>query len=353
MTSSEDSTIADIRSAIEILGLQRDFKEVKGVITNIRTGSTITFKGIRSAGSQTAKLKSLSGITTLVIEEAEEVESFEEFSKVDESIRIKGKPLKVVLLYNPTSSISSWIHDHWFVDGRPNPHRFDDTVFLHSTYLDNLENLAPSTVKTYERYKVSNPIYYRNTILAEWTLEAEGRIYGGWGEYPHFHEVGDVWYGLDFGYGGKDKTACVKINFFEDVYYVSEVFSQEKLSIRQTLTLMRKNSIPFNAKIFADSAMPLLISEIRTGGFCNIRAASKGDVKAGIKKVQNKDIVYVGDNTTQLYASYMTFRRDKDDKLPHEPDELAALRYGINSRRPIDKSKKVPPRRVRKKKGFI
>ena len=57
MTSAEDSTIADIRMAIEMLGVENDFKEIKGVITNIRTGSTITFKGIRSSGSQTGKVK--------------------------------------------------------------------------------------------------------------------------------------------------------------------------------------------------------------------------------------------------------------------------------------------------------
>ena len=91
MSSSEDSTIADVTNAIEIMGKSSDFRYKAGLFTNIRTGSTISFKGIRSSGSQSAKLKSLSGITTLVIEEAEEIESFEEFSKVDESIRTKGK----------------------------------------------------------------------------------------------------------------------------------------------------------------------------------------------------------------------------------------------------------------------
>jgi len=72
MTTSEDSTISDVRSAIEILGVEKDFLERKGTIYNRVTGAKIMFKGIRSAGTQTAKLKSLSGITTLIIEEAEE-----------------------------------------------------------------------------------------------------------------------------------------------------------------------------------------------------------------------------------------------------------------------------------------
>lgn len=354
MSSSEDSTIADVRAAIEILGVEADFRESGGVITNITTGATISFKGIRSSGSGTAKLKSLSGITTLVVEEAEEVESFEEFSKVDESIRIKGKPLKVILIYNPSSALSSWIHKEWFKEGIPKIERLVDTVFVHSTFLDNIENLNESVVKRYRDLEKSNPTYYINTILAEWTLEASGRIYAGWGLYDSFENDGDTWYGMDFGYGGKDKTSLIKIVFFEGVYYCSEVFSESGLSIKKTLRLLREHRVPFNARIYADSAMPLLITEIFEGGFTGIRKCSKGNVEAGIKKVQDKDIVLVGDDKTGLYYAYMTFRRDKKGKLPHEPDELAALRYGINSRKPVTSGKNVTPasRRIRRKKGY-
>lgn len=355
MTSSDDSVIADVKQAISLIGADSDFRYVRGTITNIRTGSTISFKGIRSSGSATAKLKSLSGITTLVVEEAEEVESFEEFSKVDESIRIQGKPLKVILLYNPTSAMSSWIHKEWFIDGQPNPDRLKDTIYMHSTYLDNSENLNPSVVRRYEDLKESNPIYYRNTILAEWTLETAGRIYAGWGHWEELEEEGDTWYGLDFGYGGKDRTSCIKVTFIDDVYYVQQVFSEAKLSIRKTLTKMREGGIPFNAKIYADSAMPLLIDEIRRGGYTSVRKATKGNVEAGIKKVQNKDITYIGDTESHLYFAYMTFSRDKNGKLPHEPDELAAMRYAINSKTPIKNFKKDPLRRARRKKkrGFL
>lgn len=358
MASSEDSTISDIRQAIEILGVGADFKEANGTITNIRTGATISFKGIRSSGSGTAKLKSLSGITTLVVEEAEEVESFEEFSKVDESIRIKGKPLKVILVYNPSSAVSSWIHKEWFKNGVPNPARYNDTVYMHSTYLDNIENLNESVVQRYEDLKETNPIYYVNTILAEWTLETSGRVYAGWQTFPMFKNIGDTWYGLDFGYGGKDKTSLVKIVFFEGTYYVTEVFSVANLRIKDMLRLMRQNGVPFTARIYADSAMPLLITETREGGYTNIRKATKGNQEAGIKKVQDKDIVLIGDydpeKPTGIYYEYMTWARDKKGQLPHEPDVLASLRYGINSHKPAQTATKYAPRRIKRKvKGFI
>ena len=350
MASSDDSVVADIKMAMEVLGVAQDFREKGTTITNIRTGATIAFKGIRSSGTATAKLKSLSGITTLVVEEAEEVESFEEFSKVDESIRVKGKPLKVILIYNPTSALKSWIHKEWYTDGRPKVERYQDTEYMHSTFMDNEDNLNPSVVKRYKDLEQTNPTYFKNTILAEWTLETVGRLYAGWGMYPELEEVGDTWYGIDFGYGGKDRTACIKITWIDDVYYVEEMFSEAKLSIRKTLSMMRKAEIPFNAKIYADSAMPLLIDELRRGGFRTVRKATKGNVEAGIKKVQDKDIVIIGDDKSHLYYAYMTFSRDKNSKLPHEPDELAALRYGINSRRPLANPGKAKPVKARRNK---
>lgn len=355
MTTSEDSTIADVRAAIEKMGVEAHFRESKGVIVNITTGSTITFKGIRSAGSQSAKLKSLSGITTLVIEEAEETESFDEFSKIDESIRIVGKPLKVILVYNPTSSMSSWIHKEWFKSGIPKAERLDDTIYIHTTYKDNLKNLNAKLIERWESLRETNPVYYRNTILAEWTLEAQDRIYAGWGHYNLLEEEGDVWYGLDFGYGGKDKTSCIKITYIDEVYYVEQMFSEPKLNMRTVLSRMRRCQIPYNAPIYADSAMPLLIEEIRSGGYASIRKAKKGDVDAGIKKIQNKNIVIVGDLETtnkELYYSYLTFSWDDKGKRPHEPDELAALRYGINSKRPVKNPSKNGALAIQRRGGY-
>lgn len=297
MVSIEDSSFADVKLAIKMLGMEADFGLKKQTLVHRRTGNTISFKGIRSSGNASAKLKSLSGITTLIIEEAEEVESFEEFSKVDESIRVVGIPLKIILVYNPTSAISSWIHKEWFKEGLPKDDRNEyDTCYMHSTYLDNIENLAPSVVQRYNDLAISDPIYYKNTILAEWTLETSGRVYAGWNLYPQFNEVGEIWYGLDFGYGGKDSTSLIEINHFEGTYYVKEIFSQAKLGIGETIDLMKRKGIPKNALIFADYAVPILLDEIRIGGFSGIRKCIKGDVKAAIKKVQDKKVCIVGES---------------------------------------------------------
>ena len=352
MTSMEDSSIEDIRTAIKDLGLSNDFRENKGKIINRVTGSTVTFKGIRSSGAATANLKSLSGITTVVFEEAEEIKSFEEFSMIDEGIRKKGVPLKIIMLYNPGSALSSWIHKEWFKNGKVNEERLDDTVFIHSTYLDNLENLNPKKVASYERYKKTNPVYYKNTILAEWTLDAQERVYADWDLIPVLDQEGDTWYGLDFSYYGKDHTACVKVTWIDGVYYAEEMFSESKQLITDTVRAMRDAGIPKNAKIFADSAMPLLIEEIKRKGYSGIKKCRKGRVEAEVKKVQDMDIRIVGNESSNLFYHNKTWQRTNGKIKDHEPDLFAALRYAVNSKKPV-KPAKAKKRPAKRKKGFI
>ena len=355
MNSMEDSSYKDIMDAIEFLGKERDFKVVKNRIINKLTGSIISFKGIRSTTG--AKLKSLSGFTTLVIEEAMEVESFEEFSKIDEGIRVKGKPLKIILLYNPGVALGAWIHDEWFIDGKPNPKAFEDTVFMHSTFLDNEENLNPSVVQRYKDLKLKRPKYYVNTILAEWTLDSEGRVYDGWDIYPGMEDKPEFTvYGLDFGYGGVDSTSLIKVDYFEGTWYLTEIFSKPKIRMGEVVALMKQNNVPLDARIYADYAVPLFLTEIRLGGYKGIRKCKKGKVTEKVKIMQDKKIVIIDENkSSQLYYGYITWSVNEKGKLPHEPDSLAAARYGILSCNPRTDKRSLgrAPKRITRRKGYL
>ena len=355
MNSMEDSSYKDIMDAIEFMGKEKDFKVVKNRIINKLTGSIISFKGIRSTTG--AKLKSLSGFTTLIIEEAMEVESFEEFSKIDEGIRVKGKPLKVILLYNPGVALGAWIHDEWFVDGKPNPQAFEDTVFMHSTFLDNEDNLNPSVVQRYKDLELKRPKYYVNTILAEWTLDSEGRVYDGWDIYPGMEDKPEFTvYGLDFGYGGVDSTSLIKVDYFEGTWYLTEVFSKPKIRMGEVVALMKQNNVPLDARIYADYAVPLFLTEIRLGGYKGIRKCKKGKVTEKVKIMQDKKIVIIDENkSSQLYYGYITWSVNEKGKLPHEPDSLAAARYGILSCNPRTDKRSLgrAPKRITRSKGYL
>ena len=355
MVSIEDSSYKDIMDAIDFLDKGKDFKVIKNRIINKVTGAIISFKGIRSTSG--AKLKSLSGFTTLVIEEAMEVESFEEFSKIDEGIRVKGKPLKIIFLYNPGIALGSWLHEEWFVNGEPNPEALSDTVFMHSTFLDNEENLNPSVVQRYKDLELKRPKYYINTILAKWTLDGEGRVYEGWDIYNEMDNTPELTvYGLDFGYGGKDSTSLIKVDLFEGTWFLTQVFSKPGMRMGEVVAKMKQCGVPLNARIYADYAVPLFLTEIRLGGYNGIRKCKKGKVAEKIGVMQGKKIVIIDEEkNSELYFSYITFSKDSNGKLPHEPDTLAASRYGILSCNPRLDKRQIGrgPKRFTGSKGYL
>ena len=84
MTSAELSIIPEFKEKIELLNLVDVFDINRKEITNTVTDSKIIFRGIKtSSGNQTANLKSLQGISTWVLDEAEEMVDENEFDTID------------------------------------------------------------------------------------------------------------------------------------------------------------------------------------------------------------------------------------------------------------------------------
>ena len=104
LTSAHVSIIPEFIDKIDTANLRGDFHITKDEIINLKTGSKILFKGIKtSSGTQTANLKSLAGVTTWVLDEAEELQDEEIFDKIDFSIRVKGMQNRVILILNPST----------------------------------------------------------------------------------------------------------------------------------------------------------------------------------------------------------------------------------------------------------
>jgi PBSX family phage terminase large subunit len=116
LTSANVSIIPEFIDKIESADLTNDFYITKDEIVNLRTGSKILFKGIKtSSGTQTANLKSLAGVTTWVLDEAEELTDEETFEKIDFSIRTKGIQNRVLLVLNPATK-EHFIYKKFFED---------------------------------------------------------------------------------------------------------------------------------------------------------------------------------------------------------------------------------------------
>ena len=98
------SIIPEFIEKLELQKIEQDFHITKDEIINKQTGSKILFRGIKtSSGDQTANLKSLQGVTTWVLDEAEELTDESIFDKIDLSIRQKDKDNRVILILNPTT----------------------------------------------------------------------------------------------------------------------------------------------------------------------------------------------------------------------------------------------------------
>ena len=79
------------------------FYITKDEIRNKLSGSKIIFKGIKtSSGDQTANLKSLTNVSTWVMDEAEELQDENIFDKIDLSVRNLNQKNRVILNFKPS-----------------------------------------------------------------------------------------------------------------------------------------------------------------------------------------------------------------------------------------------------------
>lgn len=171
LVSAELSIIPEFLEKIELLGAEADFAVTSGQIINLRTGSRILFRGIKtSSGNQTAKLKSIQGLTTWVLDEAEELTSEKTFDTIDLSIRHKSLPNRVILVLNPATV------DHFLYERFAKVRR-DDTLYIHTTWEDNRANLSESFITGAERMRVLNPTRYDHLYGGKWSVDAAGLLW--------------------------------------------------------------------------------------------------------------------------------------------------------------------------------
>ena len=104
MVSANISIIPEFLEKAEADGTGKFFRSTRTDITNRLTNSRVMFRGLKtSSGNQTAKLKSIHGITTFVVDEAEEWVSEKEFETIMLSIRQKGIQNRIIGFTNASS----------------------------------------------------------------------------------------------------------------------------------------------------------------------------------------------------------------------------------------------------------
>ena len=327
------SIIPEFIEKLELLGVIDQFKITKDEIINKGNGSKIIFRGIKtSSGDQTANLKSLTGITTWVMDEAEELNDEDIFDKIDLSVRNKVQENRVILILNPTTK-EHFIYKRWFEDrgvAAGSNITKDDTTYIHTTYLDNLDNLSESYIKQIETMKVRRPNRYKHTIEGAWLDKAEGVIFTDW-SIGEFQQVGKVVFGQDYGFSN-DPSTLVKTSIDKEnkVIYIQLCFYQTKLTTSEILQLNKKFAA--DNLIVGDSAEPRLITELSRD--CNVVPAIKGQgsITFGISLLQDYDLVITEDSTELIKElnNYCWLEKKSQTPVDNFNHAIDALRYAVS-----------------------
>lgn len=341
MVSAGMSIIPEMMEKIELDGTTKYFKTTKTDIVNKMTKSRIMFRGIKtSSGNQTAKLKSIQGITTFVCDEAEEWTNEEEFDKIMLSIRKKGIQNRIIIIMNPCDS-NHFIYKKYIenthklveIDGvQVQISTHPNVLHIHTTYFDNLENLSPEFLKEVEDMKVNNLEKYAHVVIGRWADVAEGAVFKKWGIVKEFpRECKKVGIGQDFGFTN-DPSAAVRCGIIDNRLYVDELFYETDMLSSAIANRLK----PFSMKVFADSQDPRLIQEIKNRGV-NIYPVDKfpGSIKAGIDKIKDMEF-FVTERSYNLITELRKYvwDKDKDGNYINEPvDEynhlMDAIRYYV------------------------
>lgn len=331
MVSAGMSVIPEFMEKVELDGTAPFFHATKTDVVNVKTNSHIMFRGIRtSSGNQTAKLKSIHGITTFVVDEAEEWTSEREFETIMYSIRQQGIQNRIIIIMNPTDS-NHFIYQRYIknthklveYDGVPvQISTHPDVLHIHTSYLDNKKHLSEEFIRAAEDMKREAPERYAHIFMGRWTDVAEGAVFKKWGVVDGFpRECKRVAIGMDFGYT-HDPTAIVKCGIVDNRLYVQELCYKTHLLASDIIAELRSvGAGGYDMKVISDCADPRLIQEIHNGGILIYPVIKgSGSILAGIDKIKEMELFVTRDslNLQEELRNY-TWDKDKDGRFINKP----------------------------------
>lgn len=369
-----DSLFQDFKDRIEESDFEDkdfDINESKMSILYKPTGNTIISKGFKkSSGNRSAKLKSLAGITHVLVEEADE-NGEREVNKLDDSIRTnKIDNIQILFLHNPPGK-NHWLCKRFYnlldvelydstgkrIEGyyKAIPKSNPDVLVIFSTYKDNVKNLNEKSIKKYEAYgDESSPFFdeeqYYVDVCGLVPEGARGRIYRNWkpittsfyNSLPY-----EEYIGLDFGFSD-DETAIVRVKSHNNRNFFKEALYEKHLTNTMIGQRLKSLGIGKRTRIFADSSEPKSIQELKDLGF-NVIPAEKGpdSVLFGIKQLSGMENYYTEDSKNLIKENEeYKWHLDQEGNPTQEPVDKNnhikdAARYAVTTNKGLNKKRKI------------
>jgi phage terminase large subunit len=332
MTSARLSIIPEFLEKISLLGFDNIFSVNKAEVVNLGNKSDILFRGIKtSSGNQTASLKSLQGISTWCLDESEELIDEDIFDTIDLSIREKNIQNRIILVLNPVTK-EHWIYDRFFqekgVEAGFNGVK-DNVCYIHSTYLDNKDNLSQSFLERIKTIKHTNIKKYTHKILGGWLDKAEGVVFDNWSIGEFNPDDLQTSCGMDFGFSvDPDSLTEVAIDKKHKKIYLKEHIYKNGLKSQELAKIVLDKV--GNMLIIADSSEPRLIADLKHLGV-NIKAVKKGTIESGITRMQDYHLVVSPESTNIAKELNNYVYADKGSKLyvDNYNHAIDGIRYNV------------------------
>lgn len=339
--TNKQSTYTDLKWATNQLGVTHLFKFNDSLpeITYKPTGQKILFRGLDDPLKITSITVENGILCWAWFEEAYQIETFDKFSTVVESIR--GSIDDSEFFKQITVTFNPWSERHWL-----KPTFFDDDTKLNNTFSYTTtyrvnEWLDEVDIARYEDLYRTNPRRARIVCDGDWGV-AEGLVFENF-EVKEFDWVKKlkekqvVAHGSDFGFT-QDPTTLVStiVDTQNKELWIYDEYYQRGMLTDEIYQMYLDKGLK-NAKIIADSAEKRLITEIKRKGISNLKPSIKGQgsIMQGVQFIQGFKI-YVHptcEHTIEELNTY-TFDQDKDGNWLNKPIDannhlMDALRYSL------------------------
>ena len=217
---------------------------------------------------------------------------------------------RIVIDFNPSDEY------HWIYD-KVLPRA--DCDFYKTTYLDNpfvedaikqeIERLKDTDEQYWQIYGLGERAASRSTIFKYIEVDI----------IPYNAKL--IAYGMDFGYSN-DPSTLVSVYTLEHNLYIKEHLYRTQMTTNDINEFLKKELLS-NNPIYADSAEPRLIRELRTMGH-NIFPSMKGrdSINAGIDLLKRYKIHILSssNNAIQEFRNYK-WKEDKSGRLTNVPED--------------------------------
>lgn len=339
-----DSIFAEYKKALQQFGII-SLCEIRESYLNITlpNGTEFIFKGMEDD----EKIRSISGITDIVIEEASDI-SQDEYNQLNLRMRdAKSGSNQIFLMYNPVSK-DNWVYK-MFHDPKTPMNRPKSFTLVHTTYEHN-KFLPQDYLDELRKMKYNNPTYYEVFALGKFANLGK-LVFNNWSKEKQdlkrlVREGYTLHFGLDFGFSN-DPTVlmCVavhaekrKIYIFDEHYEGGQKDANgydEKGMTNLDISNMLKKRRMTGEVIKADSSEPKSIVELRRNGIRGIRPARKGrdSVMHGIQMLQSFEITIspVCVHTIEEFENYTWKKNKKTNEYENVP--IATFNHCIDALR--------------------